>query len=53
MAADDDTAVATGRTVCYDGRGGPVKDEVRNCFALRFDAAGQCSEHTEWYMRQP
>ncbi len=45
-----DMAIATGTSTYKDG------DEVRiydNCFILRFDDDGRCSEFTEWYMRRP
>jgi ketosteroid isomerase-like protein len=53
VAVDGDVAVATGRSIYHDGPGGPVKDVFHNCFVIRFDASGRCTEFTEWYMREP
>lgn len=53
VAVDGDVAVATGSSEYRTGPGGPVKDVFDNCFVLRFDADGRCSEFTEWYMRRP
>jgi ketosteroid isomerase-like protein len=45
-----DMAIATGTSTYKDGDGGRIYD---NCFILRFDDDGRCSEFTEWYMRRP
>ena len=45
-----DIAIATGTSIYRDG------DETRiydNCFILRFDDDGRCSEFTEWFMQRP
>jgi ketosteroid isomerase-like protein len=47
-----DSAVATGTSTyrADDGSGDTIYD---NCFVLRFDDGGRCTEFTEWYMRRP
>jgi hypothetical protein len=30
-----------------------VETDYDNCFVMRFDAAGQCREFTEWYVERP
>jgi hypothetical protein len=50
LVVTGDKAIATGTSTYRDG------DETRiydNCFILRFDDDGHCSEFTEWYMRRP
>ena len=50
LVVTGDKAIATGTSTYRDG------DETRiydNCFILRFDDDGRCSEFTEWYMRRP
>jgi ketosteroid isomerase-like protein len=53
VAVDGDVAVATGRSTYYAGSDGPVRDSYDNCFVMRFDSDGRCSEFTEWYMKRP
>lgn len=50
IAIDDDLAVVTGRTVYLDAGGSP-REEFWNCWVLRFDDDGRCTEFTEWYMQ--
>jgi ketosteroid isomerase-like protein len=45
-----DIAIATGTSTYKDGDESRIYD---NCFILRFDDDGRCSEFTEWYMRRP
>ncbi len=65
VAIDGDTVVATGRS-SYRGApeltpeelnenraGGEIERVYFNCFVIRFDAEGRCSEFTEWLMLQP
>jgi ketosteroid isomerase-like protein len=52
FAADGDAAVAIGSST-YFGPGGEVDRVYDNVFALRFDAAGRCSDFTEWYVKRP
>jgi ketosteroid isomerase-like protein len=49
VAVDGDVAVATG-TSSYTGDPPRV---FHNCFVMRFDADGRCSEYTEWYIQAP
>jgi ketosteroid isomerase-like protein len=49
VAVDGDVAVATG-TSSYTGDPTRV---FHNCFVMRFDADGRCSEYTEWYVQAP
>jgi hypothetical protein len=52
LAIDGDLAVATGRSR-YLNSSGAVEREFHNCFVMRFDERGQCSEFTEWFMQTP
>jgi ketosteroid isomerase-like protein len=53
VAADDDMAVAVGRSSYKESPDGPVARVYDNCFVMRFDSAGRCSEFTEWFMKRP
>jgi hypothetical protein len=53
IALEGDLAVVTGTSTYTEAPGGPVKDVYDNCWVLRFDADGRCSEFTEWYMKRP
>jgi ketosteroid isomerase-like protein len=48
VAVDGDVAVAVGSSTYEDPP--TVYD---NCYVLRFDADGRCSEFTEWFMKRP
>ncbi len=53
IAIDGGLAVATGST-SYRGRpGGPVERVFDNCFVIRFDRDGKCTEFTEWFIERP
>jgi hypothetical protein len=52
-AVDGDRMVATGTSVYQDHPGGPVVRTYDNCFLVRFDPQGRCSEFTELYMQRP
>jgi ketosteroid isomerase-like protein len=52
VAVDGDVAVATGSST-YLGEDGSVADVYDNCFVMRFDADGRCSEFTEWFVERP
>jgi ketosteroid isomerase-like protein len=52
VAVDGQVAVATGRSV-YRKPGGPVERAFDNCFVMRFDQDGRCTEFTEWFMERP
>jgi ketosteroid isomerase-like protein len=53
VAVDGDAAVATGSSTYTESPGGPVRTVYDNCFVMRFDADGRCSEFTEWFMERP
>ena len=53
FAVEGEAAVATGRSYYRDEPGGDIKRVYHNCFVLRFDADGRCSEFTEWFLLQP
>jgi hypothetical protein len=53
VAADDDMAVAVGQSSYKESPDGPVARVYDNCFVMRFDSAGRCSEFTEWFMKRP
>jgi ketosteroid isomerase-like protein len=48
VAVDGDVAVATGKSTYTD-----PPAEYHNCFVMRFDSDGRCSEFTEWYVQRP
>jgi len=52
-AVDGDRMVATGMSVYQDHPEGPVVRTYDNCFLVRFDPQGRCSEFTELYMQRP
>jgi len=52
VAVDGDVVVATGTSTYFKSPGGPVERVYDNCFVIRFDAAGQCREFTEYYVRR-
>jgi ketosteroid isomerase-like protein len=53
VALDGDVAVATGSSSYAASPGGPVEKVYDNCFVMRFDADGRCSEFTEWFILRP
>jgi ketosteroid isomerase-like protein len=53
VAVDGQVAVATGSSVYYGKPGGPVDRQFDNCFVVRFDEDGRCTEFTEWFMERP
>ena len=52
FAVDGDAAVATGSSTYLDEPGGTVQKVYDNCFLLRFDSGGRCSEFTEFFMER-
>ena len=52
-AVDGDVVVATGTSVYQDHPDGPVTRTFDNCFLVRFDDDGRCTEFTELYMERP
>jgi ketosteroid isomerase-like protein len=53
VAVDGDVAVATGSSTYSTEPGGPVARVFDNCFVMRFDGDGRCTEFTEWFMERP
>jgi hypothetical protein len=52
FAVDGDAAVATGWSSYKDSPDGPVARTYDNCFVMRFDSKGRCTEFTEWFMKR-
>jgi ketosteroid isomerase-like protein len=50
IAVDGDVAVATGTSSYREEPVGPNVRVYDNCFVMRFDAEGRCSEFTEWFV---
>ena len=50
---DGDRAVAIGSSRYLDGPGGAVRDAWDNCYLLRFDPDGRCTEFTEYWVKRP
>ena len=53
VAVDGDVVVATGTSSYRERPDGPIVRVYDNCFVMRFDADGNCSEFTEYYLRRP
>jgi ketosteroid isomerase-like protein len=53
LAVDGDVAIATGTSTYFAEPGGPVDRIYDNCYVMRFDSEGRCTEFTEWYMKRP
>ncbi len=51
-AIEGDRAVAVGVSTYFDPHG-EVRAIYDNCFTLRFDSDGRCSEFVEWYVKRP
>jgi SnoaL-like domain len=47
-----DGAIATG-TSTYRTTEGSIDSVYDNCFVMRFDDEGRCTEFTEWFMLRP
>jgi hypothetical protein len=52
FAVAGDSVVATGTSTYRDRPGGPVARVYDNCFVMRFDSDGRCSEFTEWFVQR-
>jgi hypothetical protein len=52
VAVDGDTAVVTGSST-YTDPDGSLRTIFDNCFVIRFDSEGRCTEFTEWFMERP
>ena len=50
FAIDGDAAVATGQSSYRHEPGGDFYRTYFNCFLMRFDGEGRCSEFTEFFM---
>jgi ketosteroid isomerase-like protein len=53
VSVDGEVAVATGSSTYLDEPGGKVEKVFDNCFVMRFEPNGRCSEFTEWFMERP
>ncbi len=53
VAIEDDVVVAIGTSTYFTAPGGPVDAVYDNCFLMRFDDSGQCSDFTEFYVKHP
>ena len=51
LAIDGETHVANGHSDYFDGPGGPLRDQYFNVYVCRFNAAGECTSFTEYYMQ--
>jgi hypothetical protein len=52
VAVDADVVVSTGISSYREQTDGPVVRVYDNCFVMRFDAQGRCSEFTEYYVQR-
>jgi hypothetical protein len=52
VAVDGQVAVASGSST-YTNPDGTIRAIFDNCFVIRFDDDGRCSEFTEWFMKRP
>ena len=52
VAVDGDVVVSTGISSYREQPDGPVVRVFDNCFVMRFDARGRCSEFTEYYVQR-
>jgi hypothetical protein len=53
VAVDGDTVVATGTSRYREVPDAPIVRTYEDCFIMRFDGEGRCSEFTEYYIRHP
>ena len=53
IAVDGDIVVATGTSSYRERADGPIVRVYDNCFVMRFDADGNCTEFTEYYLKRP
>ena len=52
VAVEGDVVVATGVSTYTATPGGPVTEVFDNCFVMRFDDQGRCSEFIEYYTKR-
>ncbi len=51
LAIDGETHVANGHSDYFDGPGGALRDQYFNIYVCRFNAAGECTSFTEYWMQ--
>jgi SnoaL-like polyketide cyclase. len=51
VAIDGDTYVANGHSDYFDGPGGPLRDQYFNVYVCQFNAAGECTSFTEYWIQ--
>jgi ketosteroid isomerase-like protein len=52
VAIDGEVVVATGTTTYRETPDGPVTRVFDNCFVMRFDDGGRCTDFVEYYTRR-
>jgi ketosteroid isomerase-like protein len=52
IAVDGEVAVAVGTSSYREEPSGPFVRVYDNCFVMRFDSEGRCSEFTEWFVQR-
>jgi hypothetical protein len=52
VAIDGNVAVAVGSST-YRREDGSLQEVYDNCFVMRFDGDGRCTDFTEWFMKRP
>ncbi len=52
VAIEDDVVVAIGTSTYFTAPEGPVDAVYDNCFLMRFDDSGRCSDFTEYYVKR-
>ena len=51
LAIDGDTYVGRGRSDYFEAPGGPLRDQYFNLYVCRFNAAGECTSFTEYWIQ--
>ena len=51
VAIDGDTYVANGRSDYFEAPGGPLRDQYFNVYICRFNATGECTNFTEYWIQ--
>ena len=51
LAIDGDVHVANGHSDYFNGPGGPLRDQYFNVYVCGFNAAGECTSFTEYYIQ--
>ncbi len=52
VAIEGDVVVAVGTSTYFTAPGGPVDTVYDNCFIMRFNDFGKCSDFTEYYVKR-